>query len=74
MISLPFMKGTNMRVKDSTCRYVIVNGFYYRAFAENAFIEPQAQTDDYNEALAIKNSFECCDHTVYKIIDKGEKK
>lgn len=63
-----------MRVKDSAYRYVIVNSYYYRHFGKNAFIEPQAQTNDYNEALLIKDSFENCDSIAYKIIDKGERK
>ena len=66
------MKGISMRVKDPICRYVIVNSYYYQHFGRNAFIEPQAQTNDYNEALRIKDSFENCDNTSYKIIDKGE--
>ena len=56
-----------MRVKDSKYKYVIVLLSYYRRYKENAFIEVQAQTNDYVEANHIKVSFENAEKTFQKL-------
>lgn len=63
-----------MRVKDSRYKYVIVFLPYYRRYKENAFIEVQAQTNDYTEATYIKASFENADKKSYIIVNTKEKK
>ena len=63
-----------MRVKDSKYKYVIVLLSYYRRYKENAFIEIQAQTNDYVEANHIKVSFENVDKKSYIIVNTKEKK
>ena len=63
-----------MRVKDSKYKYVIVLLSYYRRYKENSFIEIQAQTNDYVEAIHIKASFENADKTNYIIVNTKEKK
>lgn len=63
-----------MRVKDSKCKYVIALLSYYRRYKENAFIEIQAQTNDYTEANHIKVSFENADKKSYIIVNTKENK
>ena len=63
-----------MRVKDSKYKYVIALLSYYRRYKENAFIEVQAQTNDYIEAIHIKASFENADKTNYIIVNTKENK
>ena len=63
-----------MRIKDSKYKYVIALLSYYRRYKENAFIEIQAQTNDYVEANHIKVLFENVDKKSYIIVNTKEKK
>lgn len=57
-----------MRVKDSKYKYVVVCSKYYARYGKNAFIEPQAQTNNYEDAMMMVVSFQNCDNMAYQII------
>lgn len=57
-----------MRLKDSKYNYVVVCARYYNEYHQNAFIEIQAQTNSYDNALRIKRSFENADNETYLIV------
>lgn len=61
-----------MKVKDIKEGYVIVMGFLWHHYKENAYIEPQAVANNLEEAYDIKSSFEKCDRTHYVVIKRGD--